>query len=78
MRKKIVAGNWKMNKTYQEAISLINEIINATEKLDIKSEENKLIIIAPPFPYLQKAVEMTAKTLSIKIAAPFSSKYLAF
>ncbi|HQH18969.1 MAG TPA: triose-phosphate isomerase [Bacteroidales bacterium] len=69
MRKKIVAGNWKMNKTYQEAISLINEIINATEKLDIKSEENKLIIIAPPFPYLQKAVEMTAKTLSIKIAA---------
>lgn len=69
MRKKIVAGNWKMNKTYHEAITLIDEITHTTEELGIKSEENKLIILAPPFPYLQKAVEMTAKSGIIKIAA---------
>ena len=28
MRKKIVAGNWKMNLSYQEGISLFSEIVN--------------------------------------------------
>ena len=27
MRRKIVAGNWKMNKTPSEAVGLINELI---------------------------------------------------
>ena len=26
MRKKIIAGNWKMNKTPSEAVALINEL----------------------------------------------------
>ena len=26
MRKKIIAGNWKMNKTPSEAVALVNEI----------------------------------------------------
>ncbi|RRB03673.1 triose-phosphate isomerase [Larkinella rosea] len=28
MRKKIVAGNWKMNKTLDEAVALVSEVVN--------------------------------------------------
>jgi len=68
MRKKIVAGNWKMNKSYQEAITLIEEIIIKSENVESKNN-NTLIILAPPFPYLPKAAEMTGNIQKIKIAA---------
>ena len=50
MRKHIVAGNWKMNKTFQEADDLINEIMEQLEKNDLGSTH---MIICPPFPYLE-------------------------
>jgi len=28
MRKKIVAGNWKMNMDYEEGLSLFSEVVN--------------------------------------------------
>jgi triosephosphate isomerase (TIM) len=37
MRKKIVAGNWKMNKTYEEALTLVSEIDNMV-KDEVNSE----------------------------------------
>lgn len=62
MRKNIVAGNWKMNKDYSQAVALINEI--KTGKPSTATE----VILAIPFPYLAKAVELTEGS-SIKIAA---------
>jgi hypothetical protein len=53
-RKKIVAGNWKMNTDYNEAIALINNVFNASKTL-INVEK----IIFPPFPFLQSACEIT-------------------
>ena len=51
MRKHIVAGNWKMNKTFEQADDLINEIV---EKLETtKLDRNTLLILCPPFPYLE-------------------------
>jgi triosephosphate isomerase len=47
-RKKIVAGNWKMNKSFQEADTLVEMILNQVNDFD---EIIKIII--PPFPYLQ-------------------------
>jgi len=47
-RKKIVAGNWKMNNSFQEAKTLIEMILNQVNDCD---EIIKIII--PPFPYLQ-------------------------
>ena len=37
MRKKIVAGNWKMNKTPSEAVKLANELkeLVNTDKVDV-------------------------------------------
>ena len=46
-RARIVAGNWKMNKTFLEALHLTNEI---TSSLD-KTLKNTQVVIAPPFVY---------------------------
>jgi triosephosphate isomerase len=62
MRKNIVAGNWKMNKTLPQAIELINEIKNN------KPNNSAEVILATSFPYLAKAIELVAGS-DIKIAA---------
>ena len=49
MRKQIVAGNWKMNNTLEEAQKLTSEIVNMVND-EVKDEV--IAIIAPPSPYL--------------------------
>ncbi|HEY5823966.1 MAG TPA: triose-phosphate isomerase, partial [Cyclobacteriaceae bacterium] len=49
MRSKIVAGNWKMNKTLGEAQSLTSEIM-AMVADEIKSDTK--IVLCVPFPFL--------------------------
>lgn len=46
MRQKIVAGNWKMNKTLEEALALASEVSNM-----VKDEVNTdvLVILSPSF-----------------------------
>jgi triosephosphate isomerase len=51
MRKHIVAGNWKMNKTFEQADDLINEIVEKLETTEL--DRNTLLILCPPFPYLE-------------------------
>lgn len=63
MRKKIVAGNWKMNCTLQETETLVGELIGK-----INSTENKTIIVSPPFTNLHLAKQLTANK-GIEIAA---------
>ena len=56
MRKKIVAGNWKMNLSFQEAEELFEDII------DLYGDENTnnpKLIICPPFPYLEMGTDLT-------------------
>jgi triosephosphate isomerase (TIM) len=47
-RQKIVAGNWKMNKSLQEARTLVEQITNQINEFD---EVTKIII--PPFLFLE-------------------------
>jgi len=65
MRSKIVAGNWKMNKNYQESKTLVKELIKELKEIEL---ENTRVIIAPPFTNLQKASKKTKDT-SIEVAA---------
>ena len=51
MRTKIVTGNWKMNKNFQEAEELIGEIASGMENKDLKCE----VVICPPALYLEMA-----------------------
>lgn len=57
MRKKIVAGNWKMNMTYQEAEDLMEGIV---EKLCGIEDLDTEIVICPPYPYLEMAIDYSA------------------
>ncbi len=63
MRKIIVAGNWKMNKTTKEAAQFFAEFKPLVA--DVKNAE---IVIGAPFTALETAVRETAGT-NIKIAA---------
>jgi triosephosphate isomerase len=55
MRKKIVAGNWKMNKVFSEAETLITEIAEALDDVDLKGAE---VVICPPAIYLEMASDV--------------------
>lgn len=63
MRKKIVAGNWKMNTNLAEAVKLTKEIVQSC------SEPNAQVVLAPPFPFLVPVVELTKNVSNIKVAA---------
>ena len=63
MRKVIVAGNWKMNKTTKEAAQFFNEL-----KPLVADVKNAGIIIGAPFTALETATRETAGS-NIKIAA---------
>ena len=62
MRKQIVAGNWKMNKTESETTQFIEEL----KKQDLKSDVE--VFIAPTFVNLSAAVKMT-KDSGIHVSA---------
>ena len=55
MRTKIIAGNWKMNLDYAQAMALVDGIMQMTDD-NMKTR----IIIAPPFPFLA-LIEMQSK-----------------
>lgn len=63
MRKTIIAGNWKMNHTGQDAKETITGLVGRVSQ-DVKAE----VVIAPVFPYLPMAVELTKGT-PIHVAA---------
>lgn len=65
MRKKIVAGNWKMNLNLEEGKTLVAEIL---AKLPSLSEE-KQVVIAPPFLHISQTVAQTNQAAFVSVAA---------
>ena len=57
MRKPIIAGNWKMNKTLSEAKSFVEEV-----KGLVPSNEAVDAVICSPAPFLGQLVELTEGT----------------
>ena len=62
-RKSVIAGNWKMNMTPSEAVSLVNELIPAVE-----GKNGADIIVCVPFVDIPAVVEATRGT-NIKVGA---------
>jgi triosephosphate isomerase (TIM) len=61
MRKKIVAGNWKMNKTLDEAMILTSEVVNMVRD-EVRGEVE--VVLCTPYiylPVLQKYVEEVSR-----------------
>ena len=63
MRAKIAAGNWKMFKTYDEALAFMQQIKS------IRVPKDVLCILSPSFPYLRPFVEGTREMERVCISA---------
>src|SRR5690606_35151312 len=66
MRKKIVAGNWKMNCTMEEGQILTSEIVNM-----IKDERKKdvTVVLNPPFIHLTGIKRLVGETADLFVGA---------
>jgi triosephosphate isomerase len=64
MRRKIVAGNWKMNKTLPQGIQLVDEVLALS-----KASDEVLKIIAPPFIHLAAVVANLQSRNDFAVAA---------
>ena len=70
MRKKIAAGNWKMNTTLEEGILLINDLMKGLEQTSPKQKVGEMeIVLSPPFITLAAAVEHVKHNPQVHIAA---------
>lgn len=66
MRKKIVAGNWKMNMDYTSGVSLFSEIINMI-KDEVRGDQE--VIVCPPFIHLHSLTQLANQHAKISIGA---------
>jgi len=62
-RRKIAAGNWKMNKNYDDALQLIRDISATNPPKEIHT------ILAVPSIYLKNGVDMLMHIIGIDVAA---------
>ena len=65
MARKIVAGNWKMNKTVNEGVQLVEELKNELSKVDAN---DVTVVVSPPYVNLSEAVK-SAEGSSVNISA---------
>ncbi len=76
MRKQIAAANWKMNLTLEQGKALTEEIAQA----DLDLNDNRLVILGVPFPYLVTIKELLTGQPNMVVAAQncYSKKSGAF
>jgi triosephosphate isomerase len=72
MRQKIVAGNWKMNKTLQEANVLTSEIMSMVAD-EVKG--NVKVVFCTPFPYLIPVKNQLGNNNRISVGAQICSEH---
>lgn len=60
MRKKIVAGNWKMNLLSEEANALFDEISS-----NLSGSDEPLVLVFPPSIFLRELSKKSSKTVAI-------------
>lgn len=72
MRKQIVAGNWKMNKTYQEGMAMLDHFFKLLDYesslLSVSGQKLPEVVIAPSYLIIPDAAQR-AEERGVKIAA---------
>jgi len=66
MRKKIVAGNWKMNMDYEQGLSLFSEVINMAHD-EITGKQH--IVVCSPFIHLHSLVQLSKGNTRVSVGA---------
>ena len=74
MRKKIVAGNWKMNKNFEEAGILVSEVMGMVAD-EVKG--NVRVVLCVPHPYLVPVKNQLGKNTRIEVGAQNCSEHEA-
>lgn len=72
MRKKIVAGNWKMNKTLDEGLKLASEIVNMVQD---ESKGGVDVVLFPPFVHLSSVQKLISGASQISLGAQNCSEH---
>lgn len=72
MRKKIVAGNWKMNNTVEEGKKLTSEIVNMVAD---EAPNDVTVILGTPFLHLLPVLQLTESSPTIFVAAQNCSEH---
>lgn len=72
MRSKIVAGNWKMNKTLEEAHVLTTEIMSMVAA-EVKGPVK--VVLCTPFPFLLPVKQLVGNSLRISVGAQNCSEH---
>lgn len=72
MRKRIIAGNWKMNKTLAEGLSLASEVVNiANDELP----SNISLVLCTPAIHLAQVSSIVKDAKSVSLGAQNMSEY---
>jgi len=66
MRKKLVAGNWKMNLDLQEGVSLFSEIVNMV-KDEVRGEQQ--VVVCSPFIHLYSLSALAKESSNVFVGA---------
>src|SRR3954463_16039039 len=66
MRKKIVAGNWKMNLDYNEGLALFSEVINMVKD---EATGNQQAVVCSPFIHLHSLAQLAKGYSKISVGA---------
>lgn len=66
MRKKIVAGNWKMNLDYQQGVSLFSEIVNMVKD---EATAHQQVVVCSPFIHLYPIAQLAKGTPQVAVGA---------
>jgi triosephosphate isomerase len=66
MRKKIIAGNWKMNLSLEEGQKLTSEIVNMYKDENIK---DVIAVLNPPFPHIYPIKKLIGDAPGIALGA---------
>jgi triosephosphate isomerase len=69
-RKKIIAGNWKMNKTVAEARSLVKDLL-----LEIGKFDEAEVVLCPPFTALAAVSELLNPVSNVRLGAQNMSEF---
>lgn len=69
MRQKIVAGNWKMNLTKEEAQSLTSEIVGMSNDELATNQKNVKLILCPPFIHISTIKSLFKNSKNIHLGA---------
>jgi triosephosphate isomerase len=64
MRKKIIAANWKMNMTCQEAASYVETLFQ-----ELPHNEHIEVVLVPPFTAISKVSELLSHSQQVKLGA---------